>query len=112
MTPFNQFDHLYAECAESRYAQMTPEEHAELQAWMAEVDAKNDAQVQCADTCAGPDDVPEAPDAHLEAAYEERTHVEEEPYDGGGWPGDGSGTDDLADLMAHGDEGCCDGPED
>jgi hypothetical protein len=29
-----------------------------------------------------------------------------------GWPGDGSGEDDLADLMAHGDEGCCDGPED
>jgi hypothetical protein len=29
-----------------------------------------------------------------------------------GWPGDGSGVDDLADLMAVGDEGCCDGPED
>lgn len=29
-----------------------------------------------------------------------------------GVPGDGSGEDDLADLMAHGDEGCCDGPED
>lgn len=29
-----------------------------------------------------------------------------------GWPGDGSGEDDLADLMATGDEGCCDGPED
>jgi hypothetical protein len=52
-------------------------------------------------------------DSHLDAAYEDRTHVEEpQPYDGGGWPGDGSGTDDLADLMAHGDEGCCDGPED
>jgi hypothetical protein len=25
-----------------------------------------------------------------------------------GWPGDGSGEDDLADVMAHGDEGCCD----
>lgn len=37
---------------------------------------------------------------------------EEQPYDGGGWPGDGSGTDDLADLMAHGDDGCCDGPDD
>ncbi len=33
---------------------------------------------------------------------------DEQPYDGGGWPGDGSGTDDLADLMATGDEGCCD----
>lgn len=29
-----------------------------------------------------------------------------------GWPGDGSGEDDLADMMAHGDEGCCDQPED
>ena len=28
-----------------------------------------------------------------------------------GWPGDGSGEDDLADMMAHGDEGCCDEPE-
>jgi hypothetical protein len=25
----------------------------------------------------------------------------EEPYDGGGWPGDGSGTDDLADFNAN-----------
>lgn len=32
-------------------------------------------------------------------------------YEHRGWPGDGSGEDDLADLMAHGDEGCCDGPE-
>lgn len=35
-----------------------------------------------------------------------------EEIDGGndqyGWPGDGSGEDDLADLMAHGDVGCCD----
>lgn len=54
----------------------------------------------------------DAPDAHLDASFEERTELEEAPYDGGGWPGDGSGTDDLADLMAHGDEGCCDGPED
>lgn len=38
----------------------------------------------------------------------ESTFEDERPYDGGGWPGDGSGTDDLADLMAHGDEGCCD----
>jgi hypothetical protein len=29
-----------------------------------------------------------------------------------GWPGDGSGEDDLADLMAHGDEGCYDEPND
>lgn len=41
-----------------------------------------------------------------------RIQPEELPYDGGGWPGDGSGTDDLADLMATGDEGCCDGPGD
>ena len=63
-------------------------------------------------------------DSYLDASYEDRTELpdfdcapaavepEPEPYDGGGWPGDGSGTDDLADLMAHGDEGCCDGPED
>lgn len=42
----------------------------------------------------------EEPDAHLEAAYEARTEIEE-PYDGGGWPGDGSGTDDLADYNAN-----------
>jgi hypothetical protein len=35
-----------------------------------------------------------------------------EAYRTHGTPGDGSGEDDLADLMAHGDEGCCDGPED
>lgn len=29
-----------------------------------------------------------------------------------GWPGDGSGEDDLSDLMATGDEGCYDRPED
>ena len=26
---------------------------------------------------------------------------DEQPYDGGGWPGDGSGTDDLADFNAN-----------
>jgi len=26
---------------------------------------------------------------------------QEEPYDGGGWPGDGSGTDDFADYNAN-----------
>lgn len=36
-------------------------------------------------------------DQHLDAAYEERTEIEE-PYDGGGWPGDGSGMDDLEDY--------------
>lgn len=40
------------------------------------------------------------PDAHLDASYEARTECEDAPYDGGGWPGDGSGTDDLADLNA------------
>jgi hypothetical protein len=29
------------------------------------------------------------------------TSYEPEPYDGGGWPGDGSGTDDLADMNAN-----------
>lgn len=28
-------------------------------------------------------------------------HVADEIYDGGGWPGDGSGTDDLADFNAN-----------
>lgn len=32
-----------------------------------------------------------APDAHLE-------DTPEQPYDGGGWPGDGSGTDDFEDY--------------
>lgn len=41
-------------------------------------------------------------DAGLDAAYEDRTHIEDEQeYDGGGWPGDGSGTDDLADMNAN-----------
>ena len=33
-------------------------------------------------------------DGHLESAFEEQTHVAD---DDRGWPGDGSGTDDLAD---------------
>jgi hypothetical protein len=65
----------------------------------------------------------EPEDSHLEAEYEDRNDdsdglddrnqdcyadgtpfeevKEEEPYDGGGWPGDGSGTDDLADYNAN-----------
>ena len=32
---------------------------------------------------------------------------EEQPYDGGGWPGDGSGMDDLADYnQAEADDYC------
>lgn len=37
-------------------------------------------------------------DSHLEADYEDRTHLEDEPH---GWPGDGSGEDDLADHNAN-----------
>jgi hypothetical protein len=37
-------------------------------------------------------------DSHLEAAYEARTEIEDAPYDGGGWPGDGGGSDDFADY--------------
>lgn len=33
---------------------------------------------------------------------------EPQPYEGAGFPGSGDGSDDLADLMAHGDLGCCD----
>lgn len=42
-------------------------------------------------------------DSHLEANYEDRNGCgcEDEPYDGGGWPGDGSGMDDLADFNAN-----------
>lgn len=95
----NDFSKLSAEREVDHFAQMTPEEHAEYQAWL-------DERAHEADLAAE-----DAPDAHLEAAYEERTEIPEDaPYDGGGFPGDGSGTDDLADLMAHGDEGCCDGP--
>ena len=34
-------------------------------------------------------------------AYEDNVSSDTEPYDGGGWPGDGSGTDDLADYNAN-----------
>lgn len=65
-------------------------------------------------------------DEHLEAQYELQTHVEDEMEEGLEWerepiddvewntghPGDGSGEDDLADLMAYGDEGCYDCQED
>jgi hypothetical protein len=60
-------------------------------------------------------------DSYLDASYEDRTDIDytdairdrfeqdaddrfhapepaEQPYDGGGWAGDGSGTDDLADY--------------
>jgi hypothetical protein len=41
-----------------------------------------------------------------------QSHESDPCHCNGGWPGDGSGVDDLADLMAHGDEGCCDGAGD
>jgi len=47
-------------------------------------------------------------DSHLESAYEERTEIDEEPYDGGGWSGDGSGMDDLADYNANEADDYCD----
>ncbi len=37
-------------------------------------------------------------DDFLEAQYEERTHLEDPAQ---GWPGDGSGEDDLADFNAN-----------
>lgn len=43
-------------------------------------------------------------DDGLDAAYEDRTHVEDEPneeFEHHGWPGDGSGEDDLADYNAN-----------
>jgi hypothetical protein len=39
-------------------------------------------------------------DSHLEAAYEERTELPDDNVDHG-WPGDGSGCDDLADHSAN-----------
>lgn len=55
-------------------------------------------------------DPPDDPrDARAEALTDE-IRDEGMPYNHEGWPGDGSGVDDLADLMARGDEGCCDGP--
>ena len=44
-----------------------------------------------------------AEDTHLEAAYEARTELSYDGFDGC-WPGDGSGMDDLADFNAM--EGC------
>lgn len=92
----NDFSQLDAQSPVCGFAQFTTEEHAEYQAHL---DAQNERTIAHADE----------PDAHLDAAYEERTELADGPE---GWPGDGSGTDDLADLMAHGDEGCCDGPGD
>jgi hypothetical protein len=41
-------------------------------------------------------------DSHLEMAYEDRTHVEDtEETVETGWPGDGGGSDDLADFNAN-----------
>jgi len=37
-------------------------------------------------------------DQQLDSYYEAQTELPEQPYDGGGWGGDGSGTDDLADY--------------
>lgn len=53
-------------------------------------------------------------DSHLEADYEDRTHIEDEPH---GWPGDGSGEDDLADYNQneaddYANEGADDGASD
>lgn len=42
---------------------------------------------------------PQNEDSHLEADYEDRTHIEDEPSHN--WPGDGSGEDDLADHNAN-----------
>jgi hypothetical protein len=64
----------------------------------AESELKNEIMVQ-------PQEV--EPDSMLEMEYEDRVsgsysdEETEEPYDGGGWPGDGSGTDDLADFNAN-----------
>jgi hypothetical protein len=40
-------------------------------------------------------------DQYLDSYYESQTEIPEPAYDGGGWGGDGSGTDDLADYNAN-----------
>ena len=59
-------------------------------------------------------------DSYLDTYHEDRAELafggydpEPEPYDGGGWPGDGSGCDDLADYNQnesddYANEGACD----
>jgi len=108
----NNFAQLDAQSAESHFAQFTPEEHAEYQAYL-------DARAHKADLVA--DDQPDA-EPHVNDVPSEdncpkclcnpckcnwQPGDEESSH---GTPGDGSGEDDLADLMAHGDEGCCDSP--
>jgi len=44
-------------------------------------------------------------DQYSDTPYEDQTEL---PYDGGGWPGDGSGTDDLADMMQNESDDYCD----
>jgi hypothetical protein len=51
----------------------------------------------------------ESAESHFAQVASNEPHNADESH---GWPGDGSGEDDLADLMAHGDEGCCDDSED
>lgn len=96
----NPFGQLDAQSAESRLAQVAPHEatdHTPDPLHDAEAYSREDYE---RDVRAAQGDEPQdhAPDPlHDDEAY--RTH---------GTPGDGSGEDDLADLMAHGDVGCCD----
>ena len=39
-------------------------------------------------------------DEDLDAQYEDRTHIDDD-FEDRGWPGDGSGMDDLADFGAN-----------
>ena len=100
----NLFEILSAESDSDRFAQMTPEEHAEYQSWLDWVDSRAGAEACPADEADPRDSAGDIIPDDCDGSGA--------PYGGGGWPGDGSGTDDLADLMATGDRGCCDGFED
>ena len=86
----NPFGQLDAQSAESRLAQVMPDEAIDHTP-----DPLYDAEAYERDIRAAQGD---EPDAHLDAAFEERTELHDEPQ---GWPGDGSGMDDLADMNAN-----------
>jgi len=123
----NPFDKLDAQNPSHAFAHFTPEEHAEYQRYLDEMaqQAQDNGKLSAFVHFLGeqssrmhemlaPQLPPEAEDHTPDPFYDGEAYEcdADAPYDGGGWPGDGSGTDDLADLMAHGDEGCCDGPND
>jgi hypothetical protein len=86
LNQFNQFEALRAESAEDNNAQITVNECFEE---LGHFEPQDEPQDESQDS----QDSQDEPDAHLDQAFEERNEIEER-----GWPGDGSGTDDLADY--------------